>query len=235
MATSEVSQLEMLAFQAYLTWPWQVAGNVLGLAGLTLVLRGGVRAGVGAAVLLALLWLGMGALAAITAARQGHLLGAIAAALLVTQGLLFVAHAPRSQLGFGWRASPVPWVGIAFAGYALFGHALVAWTLRRFGVDAAISGLTPAWLVVYTIGVLLVARPPASAVVLPVPIVLGLAGAWCLATEPLAQIGLLLGGAVGAWLLWRRRAGPSDGLPAPRGASPQERGWSLDLREADEP
>ena len=38
------------------------------------------------------------------------------------------------------------WVGIAVAGYARLGHVVVAWMLRRLGVDAAISGLTPAWL-----------------------------------------------------------------------------------------
>lgn len=233
MVTSELVALEALAFQAYLTWPWQLAGDVLGLAGIALILWGGVRAGAYVAVLLALLWLGMGSLTAVTAARYDHLLGALAAAVLVAQGLLFAALVPRSSAVFGGRASPVTWVGIAFAGYALFGHALVAWALRRVGVDVAISGLTPAWLVVYTIGVVLVARPPVSVVLLPLPIVLALAGAWVLATEPHEQIGLLLGGAVGAWLLWGRRAGPRAALPGQRGARPPERGWSLDL--PDEP
>ncbi len=81
--TSELSLLQLLAFQANLVWPWQVAGDMLGLGGLALVLWGGAR-------------------------------------------LLFVAQAPRSSPVFGRRAGPAAWVGFAFAGYALFGHAPVA-------------------------------------------------------------------------------------------------------------
>jgi len=113
------------------------------------------------------------------------------------------------------------------------GLALVVWGGARAGVGVAISRLTPAWLVVYTIGVLLLTRPPVSPVVLPLPLVLALAGSWCLATELQEQIGLLVSGAVGGWLLWPRRSGPSAGMPVQRGASPLERGWRLDL--PDEP
>ena len=231
MPASEVPLLELLAFQANLSWPWQVLGDALGVGGLAFVLYGGPRSGLGVTTVLALLWVCAGVLTALAASRQDHLLGLAGGAALWTQGLLFLTYLPRSKLVFECRRGPVSGVGIAIACYALFGHALVTWALCRLGCDGVTGGLTPSLLVVYTIGMLALTRTPVSPVLLVLPLMLALTGTWCIATQQLEQVALLISGVVGVWLMWPWRSGPHAGEPARSGAIPLERGWSLDLRE----
>ena len=222
------------------TWWLQFVGYVPGLVGLVLAVRGARCSATGVPALLALLWLWTAILTAAAAAHERRLPDLLCATALLAQGLLFLRQVWRPTLAFGLRSAPASWAGVGLASYALVGHPAVVLAQGQLPPQASALGLTPGCLVVYTVGVLLLAWPHIPRSLLALPLLIGVAGPiWLASTQP-AGVAMAVGGVAGASLIliWPRYsgpryAGPRAGSPRESGPATPERGWSLDL--TDEP
>lgn len=154
------------------------------------------------------------------------------AAALLTQGALFARQAWRRGIAFGRRRGPAAWSGVGLCAYALVGRPIVAWV--GCPPPSAAGSLQPTTgpLVIYTIGMLLLARSRVPKTLLVLPLVMALTGPFWMVGPAPERIALALSGLACLWLVGSRSEGP-HGRPARRAGASPRRGWSLDL--ADEP
>jgi hypothetical protein len=101
-------------------------------------------------------------------------LAGVFAAASIAGALLFLWHGVhRRRLRFRWQSRPMPWVGAALVGYALFVYPVLnALTGHRYPGTATFGLPCPTTL--FTIGMLAWLEPPYPRSVLVVPIL------WCL-------------------------------------------------------
>ena len=231
--------LAVCSAQAGETGALQYVGYGLGLVGLALAARGTRCSATWVPAVLALLWLWTAFLTAAAATHEQSLPEGLGATALLAQGLLLLTQVLRPTLTFGLRGAAAPWAGLGIAGYALVGHPAAVLSQGHLAPQAPALGLTPGCLVVYTVGVLLLARPRIAPRLLALPLLIGVTGPFWLASAKPEGLAMAVSGVAGAWLIliWPRAAGPRVGSRAgspPEGvAAPVERGWSLDL--TDEP
>lgn len=239
MSETVARWLAVCSAQAGETWALQLVGYVLGLVALALAVRGTRCSATWVPALLALLWLWTAFLTLAAAAHERRLPEGLCATALLAQGLLFLRQVRRPTLVFGLRGAAAAWAGLGLASYALVGHPAVVLSQGHLAPQARALGLTPACLVLYTVGVLLLAWPRIPRSLLALPLLIGVAGPIWLASAQPDGIAMALSGVAGASLIliWPRavrpRAGPRAGSPPESGTPEPARGWSLDL--TDEP
>lgn len=197
-------------------WPVQVAAAALGFAMIVLVLvpaRGRNRLiGVGLAAMWA--WTGIvyhwhTFLAINPAAR-------VFAALFVLQAaLFFVSGAIRGHEHYRAGRGPRAWVGWALIGYAFVLYPLIGLWSARAVDEIPMFGVTPCPVTIFTLGLLLLARPMARWL-LAIPLLWSLVGGSAAFLLGLPQDwGLLLAGIATLWVeLGARRE--AEGAAPPR-------------------
>jgi len=179
-------------------WPAQMVAFALGGAALMLVLRGGRRASLGTAAILAGFWLAVAAFEAFWLPAPG---GPALAALSVVQAAVLCAEALRGRLVFGLPTRAAGAVGLGLVACALVAYPAVAALADLEFPRVPPFGLAPGPVALFTFGLLVLTVRPVRARAMVVPLLTaaactgaaasGLAPEWTLLPAALAAVAAL--------------------------------------------
>lgn len=189
-------------------WPMQIALIAAGLGCGVLLIRGGMRASRAISVILALLWIWMA-----LAYHFAHFARINPAAMLfgsifLGEALLLFWYGVRAErLAFAATRDAGGLVGIAMIAFALVGYPILGFALGRRYPEAPTFGL-PCPTTIFTLGFLLLARPPLLKRMLVIPFLWSLLGAFAATSLGVTEdYSLLVAGIVTvALVLWRDRS-----------------------------
>jgi hypothetical protein len=188
-------------------WPAQPVAYALGVAVLVLALRPVAGGGRVALLVLAAFWLWNGAAYHLLHFLQINFAALGFAALFVLQGVSLAALALGRGRDFGFRTGLIGWSGLVFVLFALVAYPLLAWLAGHGWPRAAVFGVAPAPMTIFTLGVLLM-LDGAPLMLAVIPLVWSLAAG----TAAVVRLGtpedlsLLVAGVAGFGLLvWKRR------------------------------
>ena len=208
--TAEVL-LSFLAGYNRALWPLQPLAVALGLAALVLLYRGWSGGNRVIASILAAAWAWVGAAYFLTHLALIDFAAAVVGwVFLLQSGLLAWRGVLAGKLVFERPAGLVGWVGLALALVALLVQPLIGLLAGQAWASAGLFGLTPGPTVLFTLGLLLLAKGRERLFLAVVPLL------WCLAGGALAwELGLpqdmilpLAALAAVGLLAWPRRRPP---------------------------
>jgi len=213
--------------------PLQIVAYLLGIVGFVLAFKKGNFSNRMIPAILAFFWIWVSLMFWLPSAGQGFTPGYFFAGIFLFQGLLFLFQALRPKLAFGFQSTPAAWAGVFFVLYALVGYPLFGGLVGHMYPNASPFGLTPCPLVAFTFGLLLMTAQKVPKAMLIIPLFYALSGFLWVSIGMLEDIGMVLSGLVGIWMIWKRDARQAA-IPASHisQASP-EGGWSLDLSDKD--
>ena len=151
-------------------WPAPVAAYAVGVAVLLAALIGGRRASIAVGAGLALMWAVNGAgyhlwqFARINPAAYGF------GAAFLLQAALLLGYGIGGRLRFGFENRAALWVGLALVLYAALVYPLLGAAGGHGWPRSPVFGLAPCPTTIFTLGILLLARPPLPWAVLAIPI-----------------------------------------------------------------
>ena len=149
-------------------WPLPVVAGVLAVAALLLALRPLPGSGRAVATLLAGAWLGVGGGFYLNHAVPLSYLAPPQGGLFLLQGLLLLWHGTvRNRLPFQYRGTAPHRAGLALAVAALVAYPLLDGLADSAWLGLRLAGLAPAPTMLFTTGLLMLARPPRHLLVLP--------------------------------------------------------------------
>lgn len=191
-------------------WPAQLAAYALGVAVLVLAVRGGPLAGRAVPALLALVWAFVGVVYQLVFFAPVNPAAWLFGAAFLAEAVLLWDAAAHRRLAFGWATSPRTLAGAVIVAYAAIVYPLLGAAWGRAWPHAPMFGVAPCPSVIFTFGILLLARGRVPARLLVVPFLWALLGASAaLHLDVREDLGLLLAGLVAtALLLLARRARP---------------------------
>jgi len=233
MVPTEEQLLGVFAAYNAQIWPMQFVAYLLGIVSFLLAFRKGSLSKRLIPVILTFFWLWVALMFWLPSAGQGFAPGYFFAGIFLIQGLLFLVQVLRPKLAFGFQSTPIAWVGIFFLLYALVGYPLFGTLIGHTYPNASPFGLTPCPLVAFTFGLLLLTVQKVPKAILIIPIFYALSGFLWVSIGMVEDIGMVLSGLVGIWMIWKRDVRQAA-IPASDilQASP-EGSWSLDLSDKD--
>lgn len=190
-----------------LIWPAQPIAYLLGLVVLALTLRPVAGGGRIIALVLAVAWLWIGAVYHGLFFARIDDAASVFSIVSFAQGLLFVRSALRGDLKVRAGGDALGWLGLGLAVFAMAVYPLLGWLAGHGWPRAPMFGVAPCPTTIFTMGVLLMARPRAPLYLLPIPVLWSLVGgsASLLLGMP-EDIALPIAGVGGfALILWKRR------------------------------
>lgn len=156
--------------------------------------------------ILGLLWLWMGIVYQWGFFSEINKAAYLFGAAFVAQGALFLSKGVLyNKLAFSHKPTPAVWVGSAMMLYALVIYPLIGYALGRGYPDSATFGL-PCPTTIFTLGILLWLdkKPPTYLLIIPMAwSIIGTVAAINLGVRE--DIGLVVSGAITAWLLMRNK------------------------------
>ncbi len=167
-------------------WPAQAVALLLGVTAVFLVARFPARAGRPVAALLAGAWGWTGLVYFLAEFSEIDFWAYGFGAAFVLQGLGFVwAGLIRRRLRFGSEPNQTVWSGAGLVALGLLGYPLLVAALGRDLLETGAFGVAPGPTVIFTLGVLLAARPAAPLYLFAVPLI------WCVIAGGVAiQLGI---------------------------------------------
>jgi hypothetical protein len=194
-------------------WPAQLIAYGLGIAVVVLTLRPVPAGGRIAFAVLSVFWLWNGIAYQLLHFLQINFAALGFAALFVLQGVLFAASALGGGRALRFRADLFGWSGLFFCLFALAAYPLLAGLAGHGWPRAAMFGVAPAPMVIFTFGTLLMLESGVPLYFVAIPLVWSLAGgsaAVFLLRTP-EDLSLLIAGIVGLGLLvWKSRSSPPN-------------------------
>lgn len=183
-------------------WPAQVIAYLLSLVALLPLLRPSRPATRLATAILAFYWLWI-SLMFWWPARSSFPPAPLLTVIFVLQGVLFLAEAVKPHLSFHLAGDAPSVSGVLLIGYALI-YPLVGLLFGHVYPRMALSSLFPCPLVVFTLGLLLTSRQKVPKYLLFIPLFWSLSGFYWAFLGMREDVGLIVAGLLGAWLIWRR-------------------------------
>lgn len=184
-------------------WPAQICALAIGLAAICFIVWRSTAAGKIAAVGLSAMWLWTGLVyhvaffSSINTAAFGFGAG------FILQGLLFLRIAVVGDLRFGGVPIVRAYVGGFLMGYAIVLYPLIGILLGHRLIDLPSFGVTPCPLTIFTLGVLLLARPRVPMWLMVIPLLWSVIGGSAAFLLDVPQDGMLLVGGI-AFLVFLR-------------------------------
>ncbi|HEY6207765.1 MAG TPA: DUF6064 family protein [Gemmatimonadales bacterium] len=186
-------------------WPAPIVLAALAFGAALLAARGRDRSSRAASGILALLWIWMGAVYHLGFFRSINPAATVFGAMFLIQGIAFATVGTlRGSFGFHFRADGAGWTGTALMAFALAGYPLLADALGHRYPMTPTFGL-PCPTTIFTLGLLLWARPAPPTWILVVPLawsVLGVSAALQLGVYE--DLSLLAAGVVSAAVMLGR-------------------------------
>lgn len=186
-------------------WPVQLLGYVVALLTLVLLFRQGKSWNRVVTGVLALLWLWLGLVFWLPAARQNTMFYA-PTIFFTAQGVLFLVALARERVTYGPARRVDTAIGLAFVAYALVGYPIVGLLVGHVYPHTALPPLFPCPATVLTFGVLFLAqRVPRHLLIIPA--LWAASGVLWFYLGMVEDAGLVIAGLVGViGLLARERA-----------------------------
>lgn len=231
MIPTEEQLLGVFAAYNALIWPMQIVAYLLGIAGFALAFRKSKLSNRLIPAILGFFWLWVALMFWLPAGGQGFAPGYFFAGIFFIQGLLFAFQAWKPRLIFGYQANLSAWTGIFFVLYALVGYPLFGTLIGHIYPYASPFGLTPCPLVAFTFGLFLLTAGKVPKALLIIPFCYALSGFLWVSIGMVEDIGMILSGLVGIWLIWKRDARKVTVPPSKVPSASTEGGWSLDLTD----
>ena len=188
-------------------WPAQIGAYALGAAVLALALGGGARADRTVSALLGGAWAFVGIVYHLVFFARINPAAWLFGGAFLVEAALFAEAAARGRLAFGGAPPARTVLGVALVAYAAIVYPLLGVAWGRAWPRAPMFGVAPCPTVIFTFGVLLLARGVVPARLLVIPFLWALLGASAaLQLGVREDLGLVAAGvlASGALLLARR-------------------------------
>ena len=122
----------------------------------------------------------------------------------IIQGLLFLIGVFRPNISFGHYNNLHSIIGILFIIYAMVGYQISGYFLGHIYPKYFPFGLVPCPTTVYTFGIFLITSKKFPKYYLIVPLIVAIAGFLAVYIGVLEDIGLIIAGLIGTYLLLRR-------------------------------
>jgi hypothetical protein len=153
-------------------WPTQVLTYLGGAAVVGLIVWRSRYAGIAAAAVLAAMWLLNGIGYHIAFFSEINRAAIFFGAMFVAQGALisWVGFGAR-RLRFSMRADAITGVALTAVAYAMVVYPLLGWTFGHVYPAAPVFGVAPCPTTIFTLGILLLARPSAPLWLFVIPVV----------------------------------------------------------------
>ena len=229
MIPTEEQLLGVFAAYNAQIWPMQIVAYLLGIASFVLVFRKSNISNRVIPVILAFFWMWVSLMFWLPSAGQGFAPGYFFAGIFLIQGLLFLFQALHPMLAFGFQSTPIAWAGVFFVLYALLGYQVFGVLVGHTYPNASPFGLTPCPLVAFTFGLLLLTVQKIPRALLIIPLFYALSGFLWVSIGMLEDIGMVLSGLVGIWMIWKRDARQAAIPTSDSSQATPEGGGSLDL------
>ena len=210
-------------------WPMQIVAYLLGLAAMVLAVRKTTLSNRAVPAILAFFWLWVSLIFWLPSALQGYMPGYIFTVIFLVQGVLFLIYTLKPKLVFGFQKDACSLAGLCFILYALVGYPLVGALVGHVYPRMSPFGLTPCPVVTFTFGLLLLTKHRVPKGLLVIPFFYALSGFLWMSIGMWEDIGMVLSGLVGAWLIWVRDARSPSAQTKETTATLSGGGWSLDL------
>lgn len=194
--------LEAFATYNQSIWPAQVIAYLLSLVALFALLRPSRPITRLANAVLTFYWLWIG-LMFWWPARGSFPPAPLLSVIFVLQGILFLTEAIRPHLYFNFTGDTSSISGVLLIGYALV-YPLVGLLFGQVYPRMALSNLFPCPLVVFTLGLLLTSRQKVPKYLLFIPLFWSVSGFYWALLGMREDVGLVVAGILGAWLIWHR-------------------------------
>ena len=219
---------EVIARYNQSVWPAPLVLNALALIAMALAWRAREGDGRWVAGILAAMWSWMAIAYHVAFFTNINPAAWVFAAAFLLGAMSFLWQGiAKSRLQFAFRRDSLGWTGLALIAYALVGYPWLGFMLGHRFPESPTFGL-PCPTTIFTIGILLLGRPPVPRSVFAVPV------AWALVGSTAAfglgvyeDLGLLLAAAAAGVAVVRRPGSPKaagDGHgPLPRGTAAPER------------
>ena len=224
MILTEEQLLDVFAAYNAQIWPMQIVAYLLGIAGFILAFRKSNLSNRLIPAILAFFWLWVVLMFWLPSAGQGFAPGYIFAGIFLVQGVLFLFQVLRPKLAFGFHSTPAAWAGVFFVLYALVGYPLFGALIGHTYPNASPFGLTPCPLVAFTFGLFLLTVQKIPRTLLTIPLFYALSGFLWVSIGMVEDIGMILSGLVGIWLIWTRGC-QSCSRPLPEPFPKSSEGW----------
>jgi hypothetical protein len=185
-------------------WPLQILIYVLGIFVLFLLIRKNKYSDRIILAILALLWLWNGIIFCpfywATTYKYAYLFGA----LFILQGIIFLVGVFKPNISFGHLNRLNTAVGIVFIIYAMAGYQLLGYSLGHVYPEFFPFGLVPCPTAIFTFGVLLITNKKIPGYYLLIPAIFAAGGFLAVSKGVFEDIGLIIAGLTGSYLLLRR-------------------------------
>jgi hypothetical protein len=196
--------LLMNAFSIYnpSIWPMQIVAYVLCLVALVPLIRSSRITNRLTTGIMVFFWLWIGLMFWLPF-RETFAPAIFLAVVFAVQGILFALAMFRQQLEFRFNKDIMSYAGIIAIVYALV-YPLIGLPLGHRYPQMALSTIFPCPLIVFTFGLLLINRRKTPIYLLIIPFIWAVSGALWVSLGMLEDIGLVLTGILGTWLILRR-------------------------------
>ncbi|RPH93049.1 hypothetical protein EHM69_11355 [candidate division KSB1 bacterium] len=166
--------LALLARYNEMIWPGQIVAYALAGLAAGIGLKRSATGNWFVPLMTALLWCWTGLFYQIGMLRQFTAAAYAFGAIFVLQGVLLLIYGFRGELRFRFRANVFGIAGTVFILYAMIAQPLIGMAVGHVYPQAAMFGVTPCSLMIFTFGILLWVEPPVPRVLLLIPFV----GSW---------------------------------------------------------
>jgi len=184
-------------------WPAQICALAIGLAVICFIVWQSTAAGRIAALGLSAMWLWTGLAYHVAFFSTINTAAFVFGASFILQGLLFLRIAFVGDLRFGGVPIVRTYVGGFLMGYAIVLYPLIGILLGHRLIDLPSFGVTPCPLTIFTLGVLLLARPRVPMWLMVIPLLWSVIGGSAAFLLDIPQDWILLVGGIAFLVLLR--------------------------------
>ena len=200
----------MLVLERYnlAVWPMQIFAYILVILALFFTFKSTKYSQKIVLGILSFLWLFNGIVFSLLYWAPSHLFGYIFGVCCILQGLLFLYSLKKSDITISFSGvTYYSIIGIIFVVYAIVGYQVFGYFLGHIYPKFFPVGLVPCPTTIFTLGVFLIISKRIPKKYYVIPLIIALGGFLAVYKGIYEDIGLIIAGLLGAFLIIRRDAG----------------------------
>jgi len=185
-------------------WPMQIVAYLLVISALFFSLKSYKYSQKIALVILSFLWLFNGIVFSLIFWAPSHFFGYVFGISCIVQGLIFLFGLKRSDLSTNSASSIYSIIGIIFVLYAAIGYQVFGYYLEHIYPKFFPVGLVPCPTTIFTFGIFLIISEKIPVRYYIIPLIIALGGFLAAYNGIFEDIGLIILGLLGTYLIIRR-------------------------------